>query len=61
MLILMSDKGSGHRASMEAICDVFGIGFGDEYRILMKDVWEEYTGWPLNNMERAYKFRGKHV
>lgn len=27
----------------------------------MKDVWKEYTGWPLNDMERSYKFMVKHV
>lgn len=27
----------------------------------MKDVWKEYTGWPLNDMERQYKFMVKHV
>lgn len=27
----------------------------------MKDVWKEYTGWPLNNMEKSYKFLVKHV
>lgn len=27
----------------------------------MKDVWKEYTGWPLNDMESSYKFMVKHV
>jgi len=27
----------------------------------VKDVWKEYTGWPLNDMERSYKFMVKHV
>lgn len=27
----------------------------------MKDVWKEYTGWPLNKMESQYKFMVKHV
>lgn len=27
----------------------------------MKDVWKEYTGWPLNDMEGQYKFMVKHV
>lgn len=61
VLILMSDTGGGHRASAEAIRDAFHIEFGDEYRIIMKDVWKEYTGWPLNDMERQYKFMIKHV
>ncbi|KAK3039974.1 hypothetical protein RJ639_027164 [Escallonia herrerae] len=61
VLILMSDTGGGHRASAEAIRDAFKLEFGDEYRIFVKDVWKEYTGWPLNNMERQYKFMVKHV
>ncbi|OMO73185.1 ARP2/3 complex, 21kDa subunit (p21-Arc) [Corchorus capsularis] len=61
VLILMSDTGGGHRASAEAIRDAFRIEFGDEYRIIVKDVWKEYTGWPLNDMERSYKFMVKHV
>ncbi|XP_059635181.1 monogalactosyldiacylglycerol synthase 2, chloroplastic-like isoform X1 [Cornus florida] len=61
VLILMSDTGGGHRASAEAIRDAFHLEFGDEYRIFVKDVWKEYTGWPLNDMERQYKFMVKHV
>ncbi|XP_010241616.1 PREDICTED: monogalactosyldiacylglycerol synthase 2, chloroplastic-like [Nelumbo nucifera] len=61
VLILMSDTGGGHRASAEAIRDAFQLEFGDEYRVFIKDVWKEYTGWPLNDMERSYKFMVKHV
>ncbi|KNA08815.1 hypothetical protein SOVF_158080 [Spinacia oleracea] len=61
VLILMSDTGGGHRASAEAIRDAFNLEFGDEYNIIIKDVWKEYTGWPLNDMERQYKFMVKHV
>ncbi|KAL3532278.1 hypothetical protein ACH5RR_005799 [Cinchona calisaya] len=61
VLILMSDTGGGHRASAEAIRDAFKLEFGDEYRIIVKDVWKEYTGWPLNDMENQYKFMIKHV
>ncbi|KAF9615181.1 hypothetical protein IFM89_022283 [Coptis chinensis] len=61
VLILMSDTGGGHRASAEAIRDAFRLEYGDEYRIFVKDVWKEYTGWPLNDMESQYKFMVKHV
>ncbi|CAH9107076.1 unnamed protein product [Cuscuta europaea] len=61
VLILMSDTGGGHRASAEAVRDAFKLEFGDEYNIFVKDVWKEYTGWPLNNMEQQYKFMVKHV
>ncbi|XP_042002906.1 monogalactosyldiacylglycerol synthase 2, chloroplastic-like [Salvia splendens] len=60
-LILMSDTGGGHRASAESIRDAFQLEFSDEYRIYVKDVWKEYTGWPLNDMEGQYKFMVKHV
>lgn len=30
-------------------------------QIFVKDVWKEYTGWPLNNMESQYKFMVQHV
>ncbi|KAE9602317.1 hypothetical protein Lal_00049909 [Lupinus albus] len=61
VLIVMSDTGGGHRASAEAIRDAFQIEFGDQYKIFVKDVWKEYTGWPLNDMEGQYKFMVKHV
>ncbi|XAR56059.1 Monogalactosyldiacylglycerol synthase [Bertholletia excelsa] len=61
VLILMSDTGGGHRASAEAIRDAFRLEFGDEYRVFVNDVWKEYAGWPLNNMERSYKFLIKHA
>ncbi|KAG6739951.1 hypothetical protein POTOM_057573 [Populus tomentosa] len=77
VLILMSDTGGGHRASAEAIREAFKLEYGDEYnvkkesadlvnmdlwlQIIVKDVWKEYTGWPLNDMEGQYKFMVKHV
>ncbi|KAI3801799.1 hypothetical protein L1987_29915 [Smallanthus sonchifolius] len=61
VLVLMSDTGGGHRASAEAISDAFKIEFGEQYRIFIKDLWKEYAGWPLNNMENQYKFMVKHV
>ncbi|KAL5985666.1 putative monogalactosyldiacylglycerol synthase 3, chloroplastic [Asimina triloba] len=61
VLILMSDTGGGHRASAEAIKDAFRLEFGDEYQVFVKDVWKEHACWPLNDMERSYKFMVKHV
>ncbi|XP_042377588.1 probable monogalactosyldiacylglycerol synthase 3, chloroplastic [Zingiber officinale] len=61
VLVLMSDTGGGHRASAEAIRDAFQLEFGFEYRVFVKDLGKEYAGWPLNNMERTYKFLIKHV
>lgn len=61
MLILMSDTGGGHRASAEAIREAFRLEFGDDYRVFVKDLCKEHAGWPVNNMERSYKFMVKHV
>lgn len=30
-------------------------------QVFVKDLGKEYAGWPLNNMERTYKFLIKHV
>ncbi|KAG0503410.1 hypothetical protein HPP92_003482 [Vanilla planifolia] len=60
VLILMSDTGGGHRASAEAIREAFRLEFGEEYRVLVKDLCKEHAGWPLNNMERSYKFLLRH-
>ncbi|KAH7688488.1 1,2-diacylglycerol 3-beta-galactosyltransferase protein [Dioscorea alata] len=61
VLVLMSDTGGGHRASAEAIRDAFRIEFGDSYRVFVKDLGKEHAGWPLNDMERSYKFMVKHT
>ncbi|KAJ0969163.1 hypothetical protein J5N97_022040 [Dioscorea zingiberensis] len=61
VLILMSDTGGGHRASAEAIRDAFRLEFGDQYRVFVKDLCKEHAGWPLNDMERSYKFMVKHA
>ncbi|KAH0450275.1 hypothetical protein IEQ34_020967 [Dendrobium chrysotoxum] len=60
VLILMSDTGGGHRASAEAIREAFHLEFGDDYRVFVKDLCKEHAGWPLNNMERSYKFLLRH-
>ncbi|PAN34367.1 hypothetical protein PAHAL_6G087700 [Panicum hallii] len=61
VLILMSDTGGGHRASAEALRDAFRIEFGDAYQVFVRDLGKEYGGWPLNDMERSYKFMIRHV
>ncbi|ONK60225.1 uncharacterized protein A4U43_C08F15730 [Asparagus officinalis] len=57
----MSDTGGGHRASAEAIRDAFRLEFGGEYRVFVKDLCKEHAGWPMNNMEKSYKFMVKHA
>uniref|UniRef100_A0A0E0ATM2 monogalactosyldiacylglycerol synthase n=1 Tax=Oryza glumipatula TaxID=40148 RepID=A0A0E0ATM2_9ORYZ len=61
VLILMSDTGGGHRASAEALRDAFRLEFGDAYQVFVRDLGKEYGGWPLNDMERSYKFMIRHV
>ncbi|XP_008645757.1 probable monogalactosyldiacylglycerol synthase 2, chloroplastic-like isoform X1 [Zea mays] len=61
VLILMSDTGGGHRASAEALRDAFRIEFGDAYKVFVTDLGKEYGGWPLNDMERSYKFMIRHA
>ncbi|KAM3293615.1 hypothetical protein ACQJBY_036890 [Aegilops geniculata] len=61
VLILMSDTGGGHRASAEALRDAFRLDFGDAYQVFVRDLGKEYGGWPLNDMERSYKFMLRHV
>ena len=51
---------------MYAIIDSFFTFLADQmasefFQIFVKDVWKEYTGWPLNDMESQYKFMVKHV
>ncbi|GAB2236243.1 hypothetical protein Droror1_Dr00027982 [Drosera rotundifolia] len=36
---------------LNMIRDAFKPEYGNEYNILIKNVWKEYTGWPLNDME----------
>ncbi|XP_047070398.1 probable monogalactosyldiacylglycerol synthase 2, chloroplastic [Lolium rigidum] len=61
VLILMSDTGGGHRASAEALRDAFRLEYGDAYQVFVRDLGKEYGGWPLNDMERSYKFMIRHV
>ncbi|GJM88532.1 hypothetical protein PR202_ga04606 [Eleusine coracana subsp. coracana] len=61
VLILMSDTGGGHRASAEALRDAFRLEFGSAYQVFVKDLGKEYGGWPLNDMERSYKFMIRHM
>ncbi|XP_051213114.2 probable monogalactosyldiacylglycerol synthase 2, chloroplastic isoform X2 [Lolium perenne] len=57
----MSDTGGGHRASAEALRDAFRLEYGDAYQVFVRDLGKEYGGWPLNDMERSYKFMIRHV
>ncbi|KAG6527594.1 hypothetical protein ZIOFF_009717 [Zingiber officinale] len=60
VLILMSDTGGGHRASMEAIRAAFNQEFDDEYQVFVTDLWTEHTPWPFNQLPRSYNFLVKH-
>ncbi|CAM6085207.1 unnamed protein product [Calypogeia fissa] len=60
VLILMSDTGGGHRASAEAIKSTFELEFGDEYKVSIIDLWQDYTPWPFNQVPKTYSFMVKH-
>lgn len=60
VLILMSDTGGGHRASAEAIKATFELEFGDEYKVTIIDLWQDYTPWPFNQVPKTYSFMVKH-
>ncbi|GAB2236239.1 hypothetical protein Droror1_Dr00027978 [Drosera rotundifolia] len=36
---------------LNTIRDAFKPEYGNAYNIIIKDVWKEYTGWPLIDME----------
>jgi len=43
------------------LCFVGGLNKLLNFHIFVKNVWKEYTGWSLNDMEGQYKFMVKHV
>ncbi|XP_059639016.1 monogalactosyldiacylglycerol synthase, chloroplastic-like [Cornus florida] len=60
VLILMSDTGGGHRASVEAIKAAFNEEFGDEYQVFVTDLWTNHTPWSFNQLPRSYNVLVKH-
>eukprot|EP00249_Psilotum_nudum_P020050 c27537_g1_i1 orf=3-1175(-) len=60
VLILMSDTGGGHRASAEAIKATFELEYGDQYKVIITDLWSEHTPWPFNQLPKSYSFLVKH-
>lgn len=51
----------GNKKFLFQLCFVAGLTKLFNFQIFVKDVWKEYTGWPLNDMEGQYKFMVKHV
>lgn len=56
ILILMSETGGGHRASAEALRDVFHERYGAQFEVDMVDLWSEHTPLPLRHMPKTYRF-----
>jgi len=60
ILIMMSNTGGGHKASAEALRDVFHEKHGDKYEIHIEDMWKDHTPWPFNTMPDSYSFLVRH-
>jgi 1,2-diacylglycerol 3-beta-galactosyltransferase len=56
ILIMMTDAGGGHRASAEALRDVFQQLYGDMFHIDIVDMWQKHTPPPLNRAPKTYSF-----
>lgn len=60
VLIMMSNTGGGHRASAEALQQAFQEEYGDEYKIIIVDMWKEHTPAPFNRLCDSYSFLVRH-
>ncbi|KAG6521200.1 hypothetical protein ZIOFF_018266 [Zingiber officinale] len=55
VLILMSDTGSGHRASAEAIRATFNQEFGDEYQVMITCMFLSLVENKVLSIQQLYK------
>lgn len=60
ILIMMSNTGGGHRASAEAIKAAFKEKYGDEYEVIVEDIWTNHTPSPFNKLPDSYSFLVRH-
>lgn len=60
ILIMMSNTGGGHRASAEAIKSAFQEKYGDDYEVIVEDIWTNHTPSPFNRMPESYSFLVRH-
>ncbi|KAJ4970839.1 hypothetical protein NE237_003938 [Protea cynaroides] len=44
----------------DRVSSSLAISFDIAEIIVIKDLWKEYAGWPLNDMERSYRFMVKY-
>ncbi|KAI8476237.1 MAG: MGDG synthase-domain-containing protein [Monoraphidium minutum] len=60
VLIMMSNTGGGHKASAEALQQAFQEEYGDDYKVVIVDMWKEHTPAPFNNLCDSYSFLVRH-
>lgn len=56
ILIMMTDAGGGHRASAEALRDVFQEQYGSQIQVEIVDMWTKHTPPPISRLPRAYRY-----
>lgn len=54
ILFLMSDTGGGHRTSAQAIGEAIEYLHSDKYHIIIEDIWQNHTPWPINKIPGLY-------
>jgi len=54
ILIMMTDAGGGHRASAQALRDVFQERYGDVFHVNIVDMWMKHTPPPLSRLPKTY-------
>jgi 1,2-diacylglycerol 3-beta-galactosyltransferase len=50
----MSDTGGGHRASAQAISEGVEFLYPGQFEILIEDIWQDHTRWPVNRLPHLY-------
>ncbi|GAX80944.1 hypothetical protein CEUSTIGMA_g8379.t1 [Chlamydomonas eustigma] len=61
ILIMMSNTGGGHKASADAIKAAFQEKYGDDYDVLIEDIWKDHTPAPFNRVPDTYSFMVRHA
>lgn len=56
ILIMMADAGGGHRASAEALRDVFHERYESQCQIHIVDMWTKHTPPPVSGMPKTYRY-----
>ncbi len=56
ILIMMTEAGGGHRASAEALRDVFQEQHGSQIQVEIVDMWRKHTPPPISGLPKAYRY-----